>query len=230
MITSVLFDLDGTLIDSWRLYMEAYTRTFEECYGRAFDQTEALELLGRRPRSETWLLRNLLGPDAQLDAFELFLTQYRSLHQSHFDGPYDGVLEMLRELRTHRYALGIVTGKSREAWAITETQAGLVPFDVVVTESDIATPKPDPEGLLKALSLLGRDIGETLYIGDSLLDAEAARAIGMTFWAAVWPKEPEEKASFAASVLAAGAARLLDSPSEIAQALRLGSADQVTAQ
>ena len=168
MITSVLFDLDGTLIDSWRLYMEAYTRTFEECYGRPFDRSETLELLGRRPRSETWLLRNLLGPDAQLDAFELFLAQYRSLHDSHFDGPYDGILDMLRELRRQRYALGIVTGKSREAWTITETQAGLVPFDVVVTESDIATPKPDPEGLLKALSLLGREIGETLYIGDSL--------------------------------------------------------------
>ena len=228
MITSVLFDLDGTLIDSWRLYMEAYTRTFEECYGRPFDRSETLELLGRRPRSETWLLRNLLGPDAQLDAFELFLAQYRSLHDSHFDGPYDGILDMLRELRRQRYALGIVTGKSREAWAITETQAGLVPFDVVVTESDIATPKPDPEGLLKALSLLGREIGETLYIGDSLLDAEAARAIDMAFWAAVWPKAPEEKPSFAASVLAMGAARLLESPGEIIQALSPHSIDAVT--
>lgn len=228
MITCVLFDLDGTLVDSWRLYMEAYTRTFEECYGRPFDRSETLGLLGRRPRSETWLLRNLLGPNAQLDAFELFVAHYRSLHDSHFDGPYDGIPEILRELRTGRYALGIVTGKSREAWSITEPHAGLVPFDVVVTESDIATPKPDPEGLLKALSLLGRDVDETLYIGDSLLDAEAAQAIGMTFWAAVWPKAPDEKASFAASVLAMGAARLLESPGEIVRALRLGSPDALT--
>jgi HAD superfamily hydrolase (TIGR01549 family) len=228
MINCVLFDLDGTLIDSWRLYMEAYKRTFETCYGRPFDQSETLELLGRRPRSETWLLRNVLGPDTHLNAFDLFLTQYRSLHDSHFDGPYDGVLDMLRDLRTHRYALGIVTGKSREAWAITESQAGLVPFDMVVTESDIAIPKPDPEGLLKALSLLGREIGESPYIGDSLLDAEAARAIGMTFWAATWPKAPEEKPSFVASVLAMGAARLLESPGEIIQALSLGSTDAVT--
>ncbi|MGE3153698.1 MAG: HAD family hydrolase [Nitrospiraceae bacterium] len=228
MITCVLFDLDGTLIDSWRLYMEAYTQTFEECYGRPFDRSETLELLGRRPRSETWLLHNLLGPAARLNAFELFLARYRSLHGSHFNGPYDGVVDMLRELRAHRYALGIVTGKSREAWTITGPRAGLPPFDVVVTESDIATPKPDPEGLLRALNLLGRDIAETLYIGDSLVDAEAARAIGMTFWAAAWPKAPDEKPSFAASVLAMGAARLLESPGEIVQALCLDSTDAVT--
>jgi phosphoglycolate phosphatase-like HAD superfamily hydrolase len=131
-------------------------------------------------------------------------------------------------LRTRRFTLGIVTGKSREAWKITETQAGLLPFDVVVTESDIATPKPDPEGLLKALSLLGRRTSDTLYIGDSLLDAEAAQAIGMTFWAATWPKSPDEKASFASSVLAMGAARLLDSPGEIVQALSLGATDMLT--
>jgi phosphoglycolate phosphatase-like HAD superfamily hydrolase len=105
-----------------------------------------------------------------------------------------------------------------------------VPFDVVVTESDIVTPKPDPEGLLKALSLLGRETGETLYIGDSLLDAEAAQAIGMTFWAAIWPKAPEEKPSFAASVLAIGATHLLESPDEIVQVLNLGSVDRVTNQ
>lgn len=228
MINCVLFDLDGTLIDSWRLYMEAYKRTFEACYNRPFEQSETLELLGRRPRSETWLLHNLLGPDAQLNAFDLFLAQYRLLHGSHFDGPYDGVVDMLRELRARRVVLGVVTGKSREAWTITETQAGLLPFDVVVTESDIATPKPDPEGLVKALNLLGREIGETVYIGDSLLDAEAAQAIGMTFWAATWPKAPEEKPSFASSALAMGAARLLESPGEIVRALSLGSTDVVT--
>lgn len=196
MIRHVLFDLDGTLIDTWRLYMEAYRLTFEEFYGRPFQHTETLTLLALRPRSETWLLQKVLGRSMSsdrregIDAFTCFVNHYRRLHDSHFDGVYHGVVDMLGTLRTAGYRLGLVTGKSRAAWTITESKAALVPFDIVVTETEILQPKPDPEGILAAAAALNATHGDTIYVGDSLLDGEAAAAAGFPFWAAAWAKGP----------------------------------------
>lgn len=215
MIRHILFDLDGTLIDTWRLYMEAYRQTFEDFYGRPFQATETLALLALRPRSETWLLQKVLGRQDHVEAFALFLDHYRRLHDTHFDGPYAGVPDMLRALRDQDYRLGIVTGKSRPAWAITETKAALVPFDVVVTETDVHNPKPDPEGIQAAAGALKATVADTVYVGDSLLDGEAAAAAGIPFWAAAWAKGPDETEAFARDARQRGAAHVLTSPADL---------------
>lgn len=219
MIRHILFDLDGTLIDTWRLYMEAYRQTFEEWYARPFQQADTLALLALRPRSETWLLQKVLAEQRSTsslpDAFALFLGNYRRLHSTHFDGVYPGVPEMLRELQRRACRLGIVTGKSRPAWRITETHAGLVPFDVVITETDVDQPKPDPQGIQTAMATLGATANDSVYIGDSVLDAEAAAAAGIPCWAATWAKSADERDAFIADSRARGATAILTSPTDI---------------
>lgn len=231
MIRTLLFDLDGTLIDTWRLYMEAYRCTFEQWYGRRFEQAETLALLALRPRSETWLLEKVLGADsggrAPADAFTLFLDYYRRLHATHFDGVYDGVPATLRTLQQQGYRLGIVTGKSRPAWTITEAHAQLGPFDVVITETDVAQPKPDPQGIQAALAALDTSAtaaATSVYIGDSLLDVEAAVAAGLPCWAALWAKSTDEREAFIAGAQARGATRILHAPADLLTAL--GTATQ----
>lgn len=222
MIRHVLFDLDGTLLNTWRLYMEAYRLTFEQFYGRAFHQTETLALLALRPRSETWLLQQVLGrreAHDEVDAFALFLDHYRRLHDTHFSGVYTGVPEMLQTLRTARYRLGIVTGKSRQAWAITETKVALVPFDIVITETEVRQPKPDPQGILTAAAALRGTPDDTVYVGDSVLDGEAARAAGYPFWAAAWAKAPSEMDEFTQSARTQGARHILRTPNDLIVAL-----------
>ncbi len=219
MIRHILFDLDGTLIDTWRLYMEAYRQTFEAFYGRPFHDSETLNLLALRPRSETWLLRKVLGRQDHRDAFAIFLEHYRRLHDTHFDGAYVGVPDMLSTLRRAGYRLGIVTGKSREAWTITEAKAALLPFDVVVTETEVRQPKPDPEGLLAAAAALTGTAGDTVYVGDSLLDGEAAAAAGLPFWAAAWAKGLAELPDFTRNAREHGATHVLRRPDELIAAL-----------
>ncbi len=219
MIQHLLFDLDGTLIDTWRLYMEAYRRTFEAWFQRPFQETDTLQLLGLRPRSETWLLKQMLGEGEHGDAFALFLDHYRRLHETLFDGPYTGVPAMLQALRQGGYRLGIVTGKSREAWRVTEPKAALVPFDVVITESEVAQPKPDPEGILAATAALRARPDTAVYIGDSLLDGEAATAAGLPFWAATWAKSQDERDAFIAGARARGATQILTTPTDVLAAL-----------
>lgn len=189
MIESVLFDLDGTLIDTWDLYIEAYKKTLEPHVGRCLSQADLIAL---RPTSELRLLRLTVEAAQAAAVHEQFIQRYRALHTRHFGGVYPGVAEALDELRNRGYRLGLVTGKSRAAWAVTGAAVQLGHFEVVVTDDDVAEAKPHPEGLRLALQTLGLSADQAVYIGDSLGDAQAAEAAGVRFGAALWPKAAAE--------------------------------------
>jgi HAD superfamily hydrolase (TIGR01509 family) len=193
MIRCVLFDLDGTLVDSWALYVEAYVRTLEPRLGRRLTLDE---LLAMRPASEIRFLRQHLDPADLAPAHDAFLRHYRDLHATHFEGVYAGVPTMLTGLRERAVQLGIVTGKSRPAWEITSREVDLGPFAVVITDEDVREAKPSPEGLRRALQALSAGPDEAIYVGDSLPDAGAAQQAGMRFAAALWPKADREVGAF----------------------------------
>ncbi|MBI3603430.1 MAG: HAD family hydrolase [Nitrospirae bacterium] len=183
----VLFDLDGTLINTWHLYMESFRLTLEPVFGRRLTDQEILDL---HPHAERRLLLRLVKETEFTSAFDRFLTHYSSLHDKLFGGPYDGVLDMLQQLHGQGYLLGLVTGKSREAWRITaarmEVQGFEQFFDVVLTDDDVQIPKPNPEGILAALDALEVEPAQAFYLGDSQLDAQAAAEAGLPFGAALW--------------------------------------------
>lgn len=210
--TVVLFDLDGTLIHTKRLYVECYRQAVLPYVGRELTDEEILAL---RPRSETRFLRDVVG-EARLEAcMEDFYRAYEALHDTHFRGIYPGVPELLAALRRAGVPLGIVTGKSRRAWEITAARMALGSFDVLVFDDDVAEPKPDPRGLRLALERLGADPAGALYLGDSVSDVEAAAAAGVRPAAALWAKKAEEREAFVARVADWGAL-LFVTPGEVA--------------
>jgi len=217
LIRGVLFDLDGTLFDSWDLYIEAYIRTLKKYVGRRLSLAELLRL---HPVSEIGLLRSVVGDSRLADAHREFLGIYRALHGELFGGIYPGIVEMLAELRYQRVSLGVVTGKSKAAWEVTSTAIPLGKFDAVVTDDDVDQPKPNPDGIALALQRLGLNPEEAVYVGDSPGDAEASRAAGVRFAAALWPKAPEEEEPFVRAVEEYGPWRILRTPSELADAIR----------
>jgi HAD superfamily hydrolase (TIGR01509 family) len=196
--STVLFDVDGTLIDTYRLYLEAYSRALRPYVGRSPAHTEIAE---QRPSSEKRFLTDWLGARDGETCHAAMCDEYETLHPTHCEGAYEGVREMLLALRTVGVGVGVVTGKGRRAWDVTEREMRLGPFAVVVTEDDVRHPKPDPEGLLRAIEALGVRPEETVYIGDSVTDVEAARAAGLRAAAALWPKsEPEDRSAFLAAI------------------------------
>ena len=219
MIRGVLFDLDGTLVDTWDLYVEAYIRTLEPHVGRRLTLDELIAL---RPTSELRLLQRALGPGEAVAAQREFLAHYRCLHSAHFGGVYPGVRQMLTTLRGLGLRLGIVTGKSRGAWEVTAKAADLGEFDVLVTDEEVVRAKPDAEGLSLALLRLERPAEATIYVGDSVVDAQAARAAGVRFAAALWPKAEAEVTPFLTQVRQVGTCAELTHPAGLVGLLKGG--------
>jgi len=213
----VLFDFDGTLIDTWRLYLESFRRSLEPHFKRLLTDLEILEY---QPIAERRLLQEVVEQARFLDYFQSFLWHYRSLHETHCDGLYPGAIELLNGLKAEGYALGIVTGKSREAWAMTFGHSKLAPFDAVVTDDDVTHPKPHPEGLLAALQIMDVEPSHAIYIGDSVFDCQAAHAAKIRFGAALWSKSTDEGETFRKKIDMLGDAQYFSSPSSVLEGLK----------
>ncbi len=214
---AVLFDLDGTLIDTFHLYLEAYTRALTPFLGRV---PTLDDFIARKPSSERHFLAEWLGAERAVACHAEVQRHYEVLHDALCEGPYEGVREMLAALRTAGYPLGIVTGKGRAAWEITEAAFDLGRFQVVITEDDVPHPKPEPSGLLAAAERLGIEPAQALYIGDSLADLEAGRRAGMQIGAALWPKMWEgEREQFLASIQPYRPEWTFERPADVTRAL-----------
>ncbi len=177
MYSCVLFDLDGTLLDSD--FMIALT--MHELY--------KLYRPGFKPH-----LRDMLyfsGPpliDTMREEFpgqdpEFMRRQFVERSPKYYEDTvclYRGAKEFLLSLKDKGTKLALVTNKAKGATFLSLRLTGLENvFDAVVSGDDVSRPKPDPEPLRKALSLLGAKPEDSLYIGDSEYDELAAGRIGI---------------------------------------------------
>jgi pyrophosphatase PpaX len=216
---AILFDLDGTLVDTFHLYLEAYSRALEPHLGR---RPTLGDWSGRTPSSELYFLTEWLGAEAARACHEDMQRHYAELHGSLCEGPYEGVREMLAALRAAGFPLGVVTGKGRRAWEVTRHEIDLGHFDVVVTEDEVEMPKPDPGGLIMALEALDVAPAAAVYIGDSVTDVAAGRKAGMRVAGALWPKTaPGEAEAFAEQLRPLGPDWLFERPADVVRAFAM---------
>lgn len=183
-VDAVLFDLDGTLIDTKGIYLEAYRRAVEPFLRKELTREDILAL---RPTSELAFLQQVVPEDDFDDCLSGFYRAYEALHVDGEPATFPGVLELLAGLRAAGLPIGLVTGKSRRSWEITRAVAeSLEPFDALVFDDDVRAPKPDPHGLELAVELLGVQPDRAVYVGDTASDMEAARSAGLNPVAALW--------------------------------------------
>ncbi|HEX9954598.1 MAG TPA: phosphoglycolate phosphatase [Allosphingosinicella sp.] len=179
---TIAFDLDGTLADTSPDIAAAVNRVLGH-FGRAAIPAEAIRgLIGDGAKS---LLRKALSvsgdaPDALVDeAYPLYLDFYaadicRGTH------PYPGVEAALDALSTQGIALALCTNKPERLTALlTEALGWQGRFAASVSGDSLPTRKPDPAMLHEAIARAGG--GPAAYVGDSMVDAETARAAGVPF-------------------------------------------------
>lgn len=216
MLEAVIWDVDGTLVATKDLYLECYRRALEPFAGRLFSDDE---LLAMKPHSELRLLQGHAGDRYEACIAE-FNRHYAELHPTHFGGVYDGIPEVLQDLRARGIRNGIVTGKSRSSWSIMITHVELGAFDAEVLDDDVQHPKPHPEGILAALGKLKVDPQRAIYVGDSPGDMEAAVAAGTRAGAAMWSKNQEWRKRFMERVRGLNGLEILEQPEDVLALVR----------
>ncbi|MGC8861623.1 MAG: HAD family hydrolase [Armatimonadota bacterium] len=178
---AILFDLDGTLVDSVPVIMRAFREVHEQM-GLPFDEPSVRKLVGIPLREQAVLFAG--------ERAEEFLDRYVPLYVAYQTADmrlFPGTVELLDELKQDGYRLGLVTSKStRGAERVLLSTGVRNYFEVVVTADDVANHKPHPEPLLRALKLLGVGSREALFVGDSLFDVQAAREAGVDMAAVSW--------------------------------------------
>ena len=188
----VLFDLDGTLIDTTDLILSCYRNSVSRLVENPPTDAEILEGFGTPLPDQ---LRRLF-PELRDRIDELVALWRRAQEELHdkLIKPFPGAAEVLAELRRRGYPLGVVTSKERTSAERDMALYGLHRLvDVLVCLDDTANHKPHPEPVLKALRLMSAEPRQTLYVGDSLHDMKAGREAGVRVAAALWgpfPKQP----------------------------------------
>ena len=173
-LRAVLFDLDGTLLDSFSAHFAAYQVTFMH-----FNIPTSLEHL-LRVYSPDWLaVYRAMGLAEQhwSEADAIWLAEAAR----HTPQLFPGTQALLEALAKH-FTLGLVTSGSSERVRRDLERTGLNGrFKAIITGGDVCQPKPDPEGLLSALGLLDITPTQAVFVGDAAADAHMAQAAGVRF-------------------------------------------------
>ena len=184
MPATLLFDLDGTLVDSIELILSSARHAFVGFDGRAPTDDEWRAGIGRP--LETMFRR--YGRDE--DEVQRLLARYREhqlLHHDRLVRAYDGIVPLLRALAARGHRLGLVTSKVEWLARRALAHVGLgEAFPVLVGCDSCTHHKPHPEPVERALALLGAPAAEALFVGDSPHDVEAGRAAGVHTIGVTW--------------------------------------------
>jgi len=183
-LTTFLFDLDGTLIDSIELILRSYRHTLRTHRGEEPADDVWMAGLG----TPLWVqFRRFSEDPAEIEAMVATYRAYNLAHHDEMVRPYDGVVEAVRALKQRGRPLGLVTSKLRSGAIRGLVRASLEDaFDVVVGADDVTHPKPHPEPVRVALERLGAPARGAVFVGDSRHDLVSGRAAGVKTAAALW--------------------------------------------
>ncbi len=180
-MSAIVFDLDGTLIDSAPDIRAAVNRTLEGEGHAALDLPTVISFIGHGlPRLVERAMRARGIPMDQHARLTGVTLAHYTAAANDLTRPYPGVMVVLGQLREAGHRLGICTNKPEAPARKVLDQFGMAHlFDVVVGGDSLAVKKPDPTPLQHAFAALGAASG--LYVGDSEVDAETAQAAGAPF-------------------------------------------------
>ena len=178
----VLFDLDGTVIDSGSIILASRRYATREVLGRDYDDSELLAAVGG-PGLEAQMA--VLAPDRVDELVRVYRAHNEPLHDEL--ECCAGMDDVLVRLKDEGRRLGIVTAKRRETVELAFARLPLAHlFETVVGGDETERHKPDPEPLLLAAERLSVAAADTAYVGDSPFDVRAAKAAGMHAVAVTW--------------------------------------------
>lgn len=181
-ILAVVFDMDGTLLDSLPAQLESYRLAIVGSGGRDHSHAEILDAFS--VGSAEVMLESLIGRRVGADAVARYEAHLRA-HTASI-APYPGIVGALGELST-RFRLAVFTAAHTSAAEMLLAATSLRSFfDVVIGADRIGRTKPAPDGLLLTCDALGVRATDVAYVGDAASDVLVARSSGALAVAAGW--------------------------------------------
>lgn len=179
----MLFDLDGTLVDSGAIILASFRHATQTVLRREIPDHELLAAVGGPGLREQM---EAIDPERAEELIHVYSEHNVGLHNDL--QPCIGILDALENLHGDGRTLGVVTAKRRATLALAFQVLPELEryFDVTIGAEDTARHKPHPEPLLAALDRLDADAGGAVYVGDSPFDVQAAKAACIASVAVTW--------------------------------------------
>nr|WP_263324884.1 pyrophosphatase PpaX [Neobacillus sp. Marseille-Q6967] len=181
-INTLLFDLDGTLIDTNELIISTYLHTLEKYFPGKYAREDVLPFLGPT-------LHEVFG-NMDPERVEEMVLEYRNFNIANHDQlvrEFEGVFETVQTLSDKGYKLAIVTTKREDVALKGLRLMGLDQFfDVMVAYDHVKKVKPDPEPIMLALEKLGSKPEEAMMVGDNFHDILAGKNAGTKAVGVAW--------------------------------------------
>jgi pyrophosphatase PpaX len=179
---AVVFDLDGTLVDSVELIIVSFQHAVRTVLGREISREDSVVWVGR-PLREQMVMLSPEHADELVDV-------YREFNHREHDRMltlYDGILHLLQRLKEAGAKTGLVTSKSRYTTQLAFNLTGIDKYlDATVCADESSANKPSGDPILRCLELLVTEPSDAVYVGDSPADIQAARAAKVHSIAVAW--------------------------------------------
>jgi pyrophosphatase PpaX len=177
----VLFDFDGTVVDSGAIILASFRHATKTVLERDLTDSELLAAVGTPLREQM----RMIDPERADELVDVYREHNEPLHDRLM--AFDGILDVLGQLRREGRRLGIVTAKRG---ATVDLAFAVLPlrgyFDALVTADDVTRHKPAPDPLFVALDRFEAGPEDAAYVGDAPFDVAAAKAAGVYAVAVTW--------------------------------------------
>lgn len=206
---TVIFDLDGTLLDTLWDLTDATNYALKECGYPERSYDEIRRFVGN---GVEMLIRRAVPQDTSEDRIQEVLAIFKIFYMHNSKNstkPYDGIIELLESLKKKGFKIGVVSNKFDKAVKklCNDYFFGLI--DIATGESCDVPKKPSPIGVLKTIEELGGAPDKSVMIGDSETDIQTAKNAGIMSIGVLWGFRDEK------TLVEAGADELVDSPERL---------------
>ncbi|CEH30540.1 pyrophosphatase [Aneurinibacillus migulanus] len=178
----VLFDLDGTLIDTNNLILTSFMYTLEKFYPGKYTREDLIPHMGKPLYDQM----ELFGPERSEELVQVYREHNERVHDELVE-EFPNVLDTIEQLAKMGIKMGIVTTKQRKTAEMGLRLFGLDKYmDAFISYQDTENHKPHPEPVHKAMQALGADPARTLMVGDSQYDIQAGQNAGIASAGVAW--------------------------------------------